>query len=105
MLHRLRSLIEIDPRAATHELITAFRNAKCHYQRAAESVGCTAHTFTRWARLLGIVDQLDQIEREAKADEWHHGRLGGAGYHRDPIARVAKSRQTRVANRTSKVDP
>ena len=98
MLHRMRSQIEVNPDAARREIIKAFTKAKCHYQDASELLGCKAHTLTRWARLLGIKDELEAIELRAEAEGWHHGRKGGAGFHRDPELRVKRSKRTREAN-------
>jgi len=98
MLHKMRSLIEINPETAKREMLKAFRDASCHYQDAAERIGCKAHTFTRWARLLGIKEALEALEEKAEKEGWHHGRKGGAGFHADPTTRAKRARKTRAAN-------
>lgn len=91
-------MIEVDPNTAREELISAFKKAKCHYQKAADILGCKSHTFTRWARLLGIKEKLEAMEERAEKEGWHHGQKGGAGHHKDPELRVKRAIRTRRAN-------
>lgn len=98
MLHKMRSMIEIEPEAARKEMIDAFVKAKCHYQDASDIIGCKPHTFTRWARLLGIKEKLEKLEAKAEKEGWHHGRKGGAGFHKNPELRVKRARRTRAAS-------
>lgn len=95
MRHRMMSIIEIDPDSARKEIVAAFVKAQCHYKETAEILGCKSHTVTRWARALGIKDELAKIEARAEKEGWHHGKKGGAGYHRDPELRVKRALRTR----------
>jgi len=107
MLHKMRSLIDIDPDKARTELVRAFRESGCHNQIAAEIVGCKAHTFIRWARLLGIKDELDALKSAYLKSEnrVRHINRGGAGYHVDPAARAAKAAATREAKKRAAAVP
>ena len=98
MSHRMKALIEIDPAKARAEITDAFTKARCHYQDAAALLGATAQTYRRWARLLGVKGKLEALDEKARKQGWHHGRTGGAGFHKDPTERVAKSLETRRLN-------
>lgn len=93
--HKMRALIELSPGEAKEMIISAFKKAKCHYAVAAKILGCKQHSVTRWARILGIHEKLEQIEARAEREGWHHGRKGGAGFHKDPEARARKASRTR----------
>ncbi len=99
MLHRMRSLIEVSPDVAKKEILKAFKQAKCHYQETGDLLGCNQHTVTRWARMLGIKEELDAMEERAKEEGWFHGRHGGAGYHKNPELRAKRAKRTRAANK------
>lgn len=95
MLHEFRSLITVHPEKASKALLDAFKKAKCHYGDASVLLGCNQHTFTRWARMLGIEEDLVLLEAKAKVEGWHHGRSGGAGYHKNPELRAKRASRTR----------
>lgn len=96
--HKMRALIELKPNEAKETILDAFTKAKCHYQETAKILGCEMHSVTRWADLLGIRDKLRRIEERARKEGWHHGREGGAGYHKDPEDRARKASRTRRRN-------
>lgn len=95
--HILRSLIEVDPKKAKVKIFGAFTKAQCHYGETAKILGCEAHSVSRWAEKLGIREILRKIEARALREGWHHGRKGGGGYHKDPVARMEKARTTRMS--------
>lgn len=95
--HRMTALMALDPDAARKQLLSAFVKANCHYRNAAAIVGCGVHSFARWASQLGIRDRLRALEEQAEREGWHHGKKGGAGYHKDPAERARKASETRKA--------
>lgn len=106
----MRSLIEIKPDEARALVIDAFTKAKCHHLTAGALLGCNAHTFTRWARMLGIKEKLETIaaralELDTKDEERlgrplteklrrHHNKKGGAGCHKNAKLRVKRTKAT-----------
>jgi len=48
--------------------------------------------FYQWVKALGI--SLEDLDAEAEAGGWAHKSHGGAAFHKDPSARVAKARET-----------
>lgn len=99
MSYRMKSLIEVDPKAAAEEILRAFEKAKCHVGDSAELLGCQRQTFARWVKLLKLDKDLKRLAKRAEKEGWHHGRKGGAGFHRDPEKRIAKYRRTRAKRR------
>lgn len=97
--HKMLSLIDVDPAAAKKQILAAYRKAKCHTADAAKELGCNAHTFLRWVRTLGIDEELAALSRRATREGWHHGRLGGAHFHRNPEERVRKTSASRRARK------
>lgn len=95
--HRMRAMIEIDPKGAARVILEAFRAEGAHRGKTAERIGCEAKALARWARQLGIDGTMRDLEDRAIAEGWHHGSKGGAGDHRDPEARARKASTTRRA--------
>lgn len=80
--HRLTALIEVDPQRAREEIVEAFMNARACRADAASLIGCRRSTFMAWVARLKLEDELALIEARAKFEDWHHGKVGGAGCHK-----------------------
>ena len=93
--HSLAEMIESKPEEATRKICEAYRAAFCHLADTAEVLGCGRATLFRWIAKLGIEKELKSIEKRSILEGWHHGRLGGAGNHRDPVDRARKASATR----------
>lgn len=79
--HDLAALIVVAPELAVKRVREAFVEGRASREAAALLLGCKRATLLAWVRRLGMQDELEQIEKIAKRDGWHHGRLGGAGCH------------------------
>jgi hypothetical protein len=91
--HRLAALIEVDPQAARKEIVAAFWKARACRADAASLLGCRRSTFMSWVERLGIAAELDQIEAQSKFEEWHHGKVGGAGCHKSKRSSKSSSKR------------
>lgn len=85
--HELAALIVVDRASARKRILAAFVDAKCSRDDAARILGCRRSTLLAWIKKLGLQGDLQDVEAIAKRDEWHHGRLGGAGWHRKKDSR------------------
>jgi hypothetical protein len=89
--HALASLIVVDPAKAKRRIKEAFVEARGSREVAASLLGCKRATLLAWIRKLAtknaegmtLDEELEGIEKIAKRDGWHHGRLGGAAWHRN----------------------
>lgn len=79
--HEMSVLVAHSPKVARERLLSAFCQANANRTRAASLLGCSRQTFGAWAKKLGV--DLDAAESVAKRDGWHHGRIGGANWHRN----------------------
>ncbi len=86
--HALAVLIVTSPKTARERLLSAFCEANANRSKAASLLGCSRQTFAAWAKKLGV--DLDAAESVAKRDGWHHGRNGGAGWHRNKRAETSE---------------
>lgn len=77
--HRLGAMILLAPQAAREEIIKKFREAGASRTGTARLVGVHNDTMRLWIRRLKLTEVLIQLEREAIAEGWHHGRnrMGG----------------------------
>ncbi len=90
--HALAALIVVDPEKAKRAIKKAFVDALGSRETAASLLGCKRATLLAWIKKLGtknpegltLDEELQGIERIAKRDGWHHGRLGGAAWHKKP---------------------
>ena len=75
--HPIAALIIVDPKAAKLRILDHLRRAKMHRGDAAIAIGCAHSTFLSWVRKLDLEDEIGRLERKAKREGWHHGRIGG----------------------------
>lgn len=63
---RLGLLVQLDPAAASKELLAVFRSCKGSADDAAERLGVTRRQFDRWVRTLNLVDEVVEIRDRFK---------------------------------------
>lgn len=100
--HKIGMMVDIAPDAAKKKILKVYRDTGCNMSETAEMLVCNAKTLHRWIMKLGIRDEMKKLEEKSLAEGWHHGRRGGAGYHRDPGERVRKARETIEAKRAAR---
>lgn len=92
---QLTALLIIDPGRVRAEILRAFKRARAHREEAARLLGCGRVTFIRWVERLGMEKELARLEEQAKAEGWHHGRVGGWPRGRKRGPRAAAKRAAR----------
>lgn len=74
---------EADKEEAWKRILRAFVDAHGSRTRAASLLGCSRGTLAIWIAKLGIAQKLLTVEEILKRQGLHHGRRGGAGWHRN----------------------
>ncbi len=100
--HQMRSLIDVDPDRARREILAAVRKAKMHMGEAAKALECRQQTLLSWVRALDLEQEIDEMRETAKRNGWHHDRLGGPSFHRDPDAAIAKRSEIWASKRRTR---
>jgi DNA invertase Pin-like site-specific DNA recombinase len=82
--HEIPVLMEQgDIEGAWAKVLKAFVAANGSRTKTASILGCSRATLAVWCKKLGIEQRLRTVEEILKKEGVHHGRRGGAGWHRN----------------------
>ncbi len=91
-MHDFTAQVVANPKAAADAMVAAYTKARACAADTAVAMGVSLYTWLSWVERLGLDARLGAVAEKAKAEGWHHGRLGGR-----PPGPWKKKRKARAA--------
>ncbi len=76
-MHDFTAQVVANPKSAAEKLVAAYTSAKACQEDAAKLMNASLWTWLSWVERLDLHARLEEVEKRAKAEGWHHGRTGG----------------------------
>ena len=81
-MNEFSALVVVHPKQAAEKLVAVYTKARACQEDAAAACGVCINTWMRWVERLDLSATLEAVAEKARAEGWHHGRVGGRPTHR-----------------------